>query len=155
METPDTISKCMKRKVISISVNENLERAVALFKQWHIGTLPVVDDNQKLVGLLLIRDLLSLVMPDFISLVEDFNFVADFGAIEMRRPSPEALKLPVNQIMQPPTSVKEGCGLMRAFSVLHHQHLADLPVVTADGRLIGITSRVDIGVALFENWNIN
>ena len=146
MQTPDTIGKCMKTKVIAIAVNENLEKAISLFKQWHIGTLPVVDHEQKLVGILLIRDLLGLVMPDFISLVEDFDFVADFGAIELRLPSSEALKLPVNKIMQPPTSIMENCGLMRAFSVLHHQHLADLPVISADGRLIGITSRVDIEI---------
>ncbi|MBN2550745.1 MAG: CBS domain-containing protein [Anaerolineales bacterium] len=143
----------MKKKVISILETAPLEEAVKLFIEWHIGTLPVVNQANHLTGLLKMHDLLTLVMPDFIALVEDFDFVHDFGAVEARHPSPETLARLVKAFMRPPISVKETCRLVRAAAVLNQQNLFDLPVIDAQGHLVGIASRVDIGVALMTSWN--
>ncbi len=51
------ISQSMKHDVISISVSATIREAAALFVKEHIGTLPVVDEDGKLVGMLHIRDL--------------------------------------------------------------------------------------------------
>jgi CBS domain-containing protein len=114
--------------------------------------LPVVDGAGRLVGILQLRDLLSLVMPDFVRLIEDFDFVHDFGALETRVPSAEAMARPIREVMEPPLSVDENCGLVRAFALLHQHDLHDLPVVAYGDRLVGIASRVDIGTALLSGW---
>lgn len=147
------ISDCMKQHVVSVPSTARIGEAVMLFTKHRIGTLPVVDDQARLVGCVQLRDVLELVLPDFIHLVEDFDFVGDFGAVEARRPPPEALTRPVTEVMQAAVSVDENCGLLRAFSVLHHEQLLDLPVVDAAGRLVGIASRVDIGISLLRSWN--
>lgn len=154
MPTTLKISDCMKKKVIAISATANTGEAAALFAEHHIGTLPVIDSSRHLVGLLQLRDLLALVLPDFVRLIEDFDFVGDFGAIEARKPPQAALTIPVGKVMQPAISVNETCGLLRAFSVLRQESLHDLPVVDATGQLIGIASRVDIGVLLLSTWDI-
>jgi CBS domain-containing protein len=146
------ISDCMKHNVISITASASIGQAAALLAVRRIGTLPVVDGTGRLVGLLTLRDLLTLVMPDFVRLMEDFDFVHDFGAVEARQPSPETLSRPVQEVMQPPISVDKTCGLLRAAALLRHHDLLDLPVVTPDGRLVGIASRVDIGAALLASW---
>ena len=146
------ISECMKRDVVSITTSANIGQAAARFAVRHIGMLPVVDATGSLVGILQLRDLLALVMPNFVRLVEDFDFVHDFGAVESRQPSPETLVRPVTEVMQPPVSVEATCGLLRAFAVMREHDLHDLPVVDAAGRLAGIASRVDIGAALLAGW---
>ena len=146
------ISDCMKPNVVSITASASIGQAAALFAVRHIGTLPVIDSTGRLVGLLTLRDLLALVMPDFVRLMEDFDFVHDFGAVETRRPSPETLSRPVREVMQPPISVEQTCGLLRASALLRHHDLLDLPIVNPDGRLVGIASRVDIGTALLASW---
>jgi CBS-domain-containing membrane protein len=146
------IRDCMKRDVVSISVSASIGQAAALFAAQHIGMLPVVDETGRLVGVLPLHNLLALVMPDFVRLVEDFDFVHDFGAVEATQPPPETMARPVREVMQPPNSVQETCGLVRAFALLHDYDLADLPVVSPDGRLVGIASRVDIGTALLASW---
>ena len=146
------VSDCMKREVVTLPDTATIGQAAALFAARHIGMLPVLDGAGRLVGTLQLRDLLALVMPDFVRLVEDFDFVHDFGVLETQRPAPEVLARPVRQVMQAPISVNETCGLLRAFSTLRHRDLHDLPVVTADNRLVGIASRVDIGTALLANW---
>lgn len=99
------IHECMKRNVVSIPATATVGQAAARFAARRIGMLPVVDDSGRLLGLLQLRDLLALVMPDFVRLVEDFDFVHDFGAVETRQPSPEATARPVREVMQPPVSV--------------------------------------------------
>lgn len=147
------ISECMKRKVFSIPASARISEAVMLFTRNHVGTLPVIDSQGRLVGTLQLRDVLELVMPDFVRLVEDFDFVGDFGAVELRKPPPKDLDKPVTEVMQAPVSVEQSCGMLRAFSVLHHEQLLDLPVVDSDGRLVGIASRVDLGISLMRSWN--
>jgi CBS-domain-containing membrane protein len=113
-----------------------------------------VDANGHLMGLLPLRSLILLVMPGFVSLIEDFDFVSDFGAAELRVPDAATLQRPVSEIMLPPQSVEESCGLLRASAILTQQQLHDLPVVDQTGKLVGIVSRVDVGTAFLSNWNI-
>jgi CBS-domain-containing membrane protein len=148
------IGECMKHEVISVGASSTLREAAALFVAHHIGMLPVVVESGKLVGVIQLRDLLALVMPDFTRLMEDLDFVRDFGALEKQQPSSEVLVQQVQQVMQPPVSVDDGCGLLRAFAMLRQHDLHDLPVVNADGRLVGIASRVDMGTALLSSWQV-
>jgi len=148
-----TIGQSMKHEVTSISVTATIREAAALFVEKHIGTLPVVDRDGRLVGILHIRDLLELVMPSFIRLVEDFDFVrGNFSKFETMLPPPEVDIQPVRSVMDPPVSVKAGSGLLRAFAIMNNQHMYDVPVVDDDNRLVGLASRVDIGTALLAGW---
>lgn len=146
------IGNCMKREVIFIHSDDTVGNAVQLMIQHHIGTLPVVDAERKLVGLLQMRDLYELVMPDFVRLIENFDFVHNFGAVSELKPTPDKLSQKISHVMQKPVSVDENCNLIRASAMLYSHHLADLPVVDKSGHLVGIASRVDIGVALMQDW---
>ena len=147
------IGQSMKHEVVSISASATISEAAVLFVEKHIGTLPVVDGDGKLVGILHIRDLLELVMPSFVRLVEDFDFVrGDFSVFETMLPSPEVAVQPASLNMVPPVSVRAGSGLLRAFAIMNSHHLYDLPVVDDDGRLAGLASRVDVGTALLAEW---
>jgi len=146
------VQKCMKTTVVSISDALNVAETAEIFMRHHIGTLPVVNAEGQLVGLVQLRDLLTLVMPDFIHLVQHFDFVRDFGVLENVVPAPEQFTQPIRTIMQAPVAIREDCGLLRAFALLYRHQLSDLPVVDAQNRLIGIVSRVDLGTALLRNW---
>jgi len=147
------IGQSMKHEVVSISVSATIREAAALFVEGHIGTLPVVDGDGKLVGILHIRDLLELIMPSFVNLVEDFDFVrGDFSIFETLLPPQEVAVQPASSIMVAPVSVRARSGLLRAFAIMNSHHLYDLPVVDDDGRLAGLASRVDIGTALLAGW---
>ncbi len=148
------VKDCMKQNVYTIIPLTSIGEAARIFAEKHIGSLPVVDRQGKLVGLLQLRDLLELVLPDFLKLLDDFDFVPDFGAVETRLPSAEVLARPVSKIMQEPVSVEAGSGLLRAFSLLHKHQIHDLPVVDENNVLVGIASRVDVGAAFLSNWNV-
>lgn len=146
------VKSCMKGHVISIPATATIREAAAIFVKKHIGLLPVVDKNDKPIGVIGVRDLLKLEMPDFINFVLDVDFVHDFGAVEDTRPPARTLDKTVKSLMKPVITVEEDCGLLRAYALMLQQNLHDIPVVSKEGKLIGIASRVDIGVSILSTW---
>lgn len=146
------ISDCMKRQVVSIQAKTTLREAAAIVVKKHIGLLPVVDDDLRPVGIVSMGDLLKLELPDFVNFMEDVDFVHDFGAVEVTRPPARTLDKMIKSLMQPIVTVAEDCGLLRAYALMLQQDLHDIPVIDRDGKLCGIASRVDIGVAILSTW---
>jgi CBS domain-containing protein len=148
------ISNCMKRQVVTVSAATTVREAAALVVRRRVGTLPVVDGQGALLGVVSVRDLLKVFMPDFVALLDNIDFVHDFGALEALQPRdvPEAASLTMRHLMRPPMSVEQTCGLLRAFATLVKHDIQDLPVVDGAGRLVGIASRVDIAVAFLRTW---
>jgi len=148
------VKDSMKKQVVTVLDNDDLGTAARQFVKYHVGMLPVINAKGKLVGVLQLRHLLSLVLPDFTHLVEDFDFVGTFGAARDFRPSKDEISQKVSEVMEKPVCVKDNSGLTRAFSLLHHHNLTDLPVVDDEDCLVGIASRVDIGTAMLKKWEI-
>jgi CBS domain-containing protein len=147
------IRDCMKRNVVSIPETSTIREAAAVFVKEHVGLLPIIDQNNKLVGVVGLRDLLSLELPDFIRFIEDLDFVHDFGAVESTRPPAEVLDKSIQTLMKPPIMVTEDSGLLRSYALMLQHELHDMPVVSEDGKLVGMASRVDIGTAIVSAWS--
>ena len=147
------VSMCMKKEIITAPVTATVADAASKFCANHIGMLPVVDESGNLVGILQLRDLLHLIMPVFVDLIEDFDYVGDFGAMEDRKLAQEELNRSISEVMEKPICVRDDSGLVRAFAFIHKNELLDLPVVNRDGQLVGLASRVDIGRALLPSWS--
>ncbi len=142
----------MKSNVVSIPSTCLISEAAAVFVKHHVGLLPVVGEEGKPIGILHLGDLLSLELPDFINLVDDLDFVHDFGAVESTRPASDRLAMPVTMQMQPVMTISDNSGLLRAYALLLQHDLTDMPVVNKKGELVGIVSRVDIGTAVLSLW---
>lgn len=146
------IRNCMKKNVISVPMTASVRDAIALLVTRHIGLLPVLDADQRPVGVIGLRDLLNLALPSAFQLLGDIDYIGDFGALETYRPSDEILAKPIAALMRPATVVREDSGLIRAYAFMLQHDLHDLPVVDETGRLSGIASRVDIGTKILSSW---
>jgi CBS domain-containing protein len=146
------IKDCMKKNVVSITKSATILDAALLVAGRHVGILPVVDEDKKLVGMIALQDLLALELPPIIGLIDEIDFVTDFGAIETTRPSFESVSRSILDIMQPPTFVNEDSGLLYAYALMVKHKLFDLPVVNKEMTLVGIVSRVDIAAIILSNW---
>ncbi len=131
------IEDYMKKQVFSISATATIADAAEIFEKKHVGTLPVVDTQGKPIGVVRLFNLIALELPDFFHLVDDFDFVHDFGAIESTIPEKEVLSRPVTSIMQPIESVSKDCGLMRVFAIMLKDEIFDLTVTNKAGELVG------------------
>lgn len=146
------ISDCMKRNVISISETATVREAAAILANKHIGLLPIVNNDMNVIGVVGLKDLLSLKLPDFVRFVADVDFVHDFGAVETSSPSAETLDEPITTLMKDTITVDENCGLTRAYALMLQHNLHDMPVVSTEKKLIGVASRVDIGTSILSGW---
>jgi CBS-domain-containing membrane protein len=147
------ISKYMKRNVVSIRETSTIREAAAVIVKHHVGLLPIVDPNRKLVGVVGMHELLALELPDFVNFIVDLDFVHNFGAVETTRPAKEMLDSPVKTLMSPAISVPEDTGLLRTYALMLQHKLHDMPVVSKDETLAGVASRVDIGTAILSSWS--
>jgi CBS-domain-containing membrane protein len=146
------IRDCMKRSVVSIPETSTIRETAEVFVKAHVGLLPIIDAENNLVGVVGLRDLLSLQLPDFVNFVADVDFVHDFGAVENTRPSAEVLDESIKILMKPPIIVREDGGLLRAYALMLQHNLHDMPVISEAGKLVGMASRVDIGTAIVSTW---
>lgn len=147
------IKDCMKLNVVSIPESATILSAAMLMVKRHIGILPVVNTQKKLVGTIAIQNLLSLEVPAIIALIDDLDFLNGLGAIESTRPTFNEVSRPVTDLIQPLIYVNEDSGLLFAYSLMIKHNLSDLPVVSADMTLVGVVSRVDIGVKVLSSWD--
>lgn len=111
---------------ITITSGTSVQRAAALFEEHRIRHLPVLDEAERLVGILTDRDLRSAVGYD----VED------------------RLELTAGEIMTAePVTVSPDTPLEDALLILCERRFGALPVVS-QGRLVGILSQQDVLAAL-------
>lgn len=148
------IRNSMKTTVVTIPQTATVRQAVLTFVANQISMLPVVDSAGRPVGAIHLRDLLEKILPDFVDLIADFDYVGNFGAGEEGMPDPSWLDERVTAAMAPVETVEATSGLVRAYAIMKKQHILDLPVVDGEGRLVGLASRVDIGRALLANWHV-
>jgi len=147
-----TVRRWMKRKVVSVAETATIRDAAALFVEHRIGLLPMVDEEERPIGVLGLHDLLTLELPDFVKFVGDVDFVHDFGAVETTRPSGAALSKKARTLMKDAITVPDDCGLLRAYALMMQHDVHDILVVSKTGKLIGIASRVDVGIAILKAW---
>ena len=103
---------------VTIKRGSTVGDALAIMEEYHIGGIPVVDDDKKLVGIVTNRDL---------------RFESD-------------LNRPVDEVMTKENLVttSQSTDLEEAARILQRHKIEKLPVVDSEGRLLGLVTYKDI-----------
>lgn len=132
-------ARIMSRDLRTIAPQAPASEAWRLLEQHHLKALPVLDEQQRLVGILTLSDLLrhaAGTLPR--SLAERFR---------ARR------EVPVSRLMSHPVRcVTVDTPVVELVSQLSDQGLHCLPVLDDSGHLVGIVSQSDLIAALYRNW---
>ncbi len=149
----EQIGKWMKHEVVSISPDATLREVARLILEKRVGTLPVVNEEGAVVGTVSITKIVKIFLPDFVSIMDEIDFVHDYGDLESASAEDRrrAKILHVSDIMEEAIALEEDAGLVHALSVMEKHNLRDL-IVTRGGKLIGIASQVDIGRAFLADF---
>ncbi len=122
----------------------NLANIMCLNK---ISGLPVVDDENNIIGIVSEKDILKRMFPNMSDLAEDGmpNFE------EMEKNYAETLNLAAEDIMTTRvSSVKPGMPIMKAASLMCLRNIRRIPVVE-DNKLVGIISIGDVHKAIYQD----
>lgn len=103
---------------VTIKRGSTVHDALAMMEEYHIGGIPVVDDNGKLVGIVTNRDL---------------RFERN-------------LNRPIDEVMTSEglVTTNQSTNLEEAAQILQEHKIEKLPVVDKDGKLVGLVTYKDI-----------
>jgi CBS domain-containing membrane protein len=125
-----TVADFMTRKLVTVSERDTLESLEELMRRLRLRHLPVVDHQNQLIGLITHRDLLSAAASWLTPREAEENAVIQ--------------QLPVRRIMQHEVlTVQPEDSLIEAGKLMWDSKIGCLPVVDADGALVGILTETD------------
>ena len=142
----------MSKPVITVTTDTAIEEAARLLAEHHVGALPVVDADERLVGLLRDDDLIvqdaRLHMPTVVNLLG--GMIVWPGSLH--RLDDEMRKLTANTVADAmdddPATVGPADSLEVVATLMHDREVTHVPVVDGDGHLLGIVARGDLVRAL-------
>lgn len=112
------VGTLMARDVISVRPRDTLYRARMVINQHHVKAVPVVDDDQRVVGIITVFDLFNRDIVEFD---------------------------PVERVMTTPvTTVGADTPVAELVELMTDRGLRNLPVVDDAGRLVGIITRTEL-----------
>lgn len=129
------VSDIMTMGAATIRVDGSWGRALRMFGDFEIGSIPVVDTDERLVGIVSESDFFKADgAPEILRLL----------ALSQAQRAERLEQLRVGDIMTAsPASVDADAGLEAAFAQLTQAGRRHLPVVRA-GKIVGMISRADI-----------
>jgi CBS domain-containing protein len=137
----------MSTGVLTAKKTDTLRSVVIKMLSRHCGAIPVVEDDNKLIGLVAVRDVMIPLYPKYGDYVHDNVHSRDF--VEMEEGFPSVLKKKVEEVMSMnPLTVSPDDPILEAASYMGLKHFRRIPVVE-DGKLVGMVSIGDINRGLF------
>lgn len=119
----------------------------------HCGAIPVIDDENKLLGLVAVRDVMIPLYPHYGDYVHDNVHSRDFA--EMEEGYPDVLKKKVEEIMSAnPLTVSPNVPILEAASYMGLKHFRCIPVAE-NGKLVGMVSIGDVNRGLFFSRRVS
>src|SRR5580658_1599256 len=140
---PDVkVSEVMQREVATLHPDSPITAVVELLLDKDFTAVPVVDDQDKVVGMVSDNDLLTRGgMKVTISLkrATDLDYVRGLHD-SLENPHRKVSEVMTSQVV----TITPDAILARAARLMVEKHLKRLPVVDSDGKLVGILGRLDI-----------
>lgn len=133
-----TVKDVMTTAVVAVKKGASYKEMAALLRKYRVSAFPVVDDDQKVIGIVSEADLLAK---------EALN--ADRGgpiaAILHHKDLEKADGVTAGDLMTSNVvTVRAGDSVEQAARLMYHLQVKRLPVVDAGGYLVGIVSRSDL-----------
>ena len=112
----------MESKVTTCFKDSKADRVAVAITTGNFGSLPVVDEERKLVGI-----------------------ISEFDLLKALRSGKDLSKVTAQEVMTPePVSVTESETADGLMQTLEDKHFIRLPVVDESGKVVGVVSRTDI-----------
>jgi len=138
----------MRSEVQSVSETTTLRELSRAFRRYGVTSIPVINEKNKLVGVVNEADLLRAMLPNYAELQDNLQYMQDFEYLEDR--ANEVENLPVKDIMVRGTiSVDKKAPLMRVIALFLLKSYSHIPVVEKD-EIIGVVTRTDICELMFN-----
>jgi CBS-domain-containing membrane protein len=153
------VKDVMSRGVITVSEYENMVELIAKFREYNFHTLPVVDENKKILGVISSEDIMKVFLPhnpvlDKLLRSTHLCNLDEEDILEVDLPKDLGTTVTVSDIMNTDViSIAEDKTVAEARKLMKLYEIERMPV-TKDDVLVGFITIFDIIIALFKERNI-
>jgi len=144
-----TVADYMRTPAVTATPNTTFQEAVDIMVRENINSLVIVDEKNKVIGILSSWDLVEYVVPDYL---EEDKHLAAFE-------SSDTFKLRTRQIASDPIgkfitkrvhTITADSSIMETATTLSEYHVRQMPVVDEKGYPIGYINCADIKRAIYD-----
>jgi len=133
-----TVKDVMTTHVVAVRKNASFKDMAARLREHRVSAFPVLDEDNKVVGVvseadLLTKEALEFAVPGKVS-----------SMLHQRELAKAAAVVAEDLMNKPPVTIGPDEFVTHAARLMYTRKVKRLPVVDADGRLIGIVSRADV-----------
>ncbi len=137
----------MNKDVITVSPEDTVTNLVKLMLDKSISGVPVVDEEQRILGIVSETDLIypekSLHLPAFIPILDSFVFIEGFRETEKEIRKMSAYK--VEDVMTKDViTINEDQDIQDVVNLMIDKRINRIPVIDKDKKVIGIITRSNI-----------
>ncbi|MBM3251808.1 MAG: CBS domain-containing protein [Candidatus Omnitrophica bacterium] len=137
------VKDIMVKNVITLSPEMNADEAMQKLLAKEISGLPVVDGNNKLIGMFTEKSILRAILPSYVEQVGHFVYNADPKKLSERVQRLSQIK--VKDLMRKEVvTANEDTSLYEVARIMLTQKIRRIPVIDKDNRVIGIIARQDV-----------
>ena len=140
----------MHKRVLTIKPSDNLESIWSLIFKKGIHALPVVDNKNKLLGIISEEDLLSKIYPEYSEIITDLNHY-DLASLEGQ--VKKLKKLVAKDVMNKTVFTTEpDASIFLALSRMLMLQVRQLPVIDEKRTVVGLISKGDLFDYIFRRY---
>ena len=155
------VAEVMTRKVITAKRSTTLRELMEIFRRFTFHTLPVVDRENKVIGMVALEDVLKIFQPhpsNILDMLDRIPFVDEYddrSLWDVDIPSEMGVLCVVEDLMNVNVvTINEETTTVQARSLMKLHRLKRIPVVDKEDHLLGIISLFDIIMAVFKQKGI-
>lgn len=136
MIPPEPVEKVMSSPPVMVGEEESVARARWLMLRSGVSRLPVVNRDNRVVGVITLSDIVERLYAIRMSRRRGLEWVESEESL---------LAAPVSEYMTaPPITVPVGTTLSKVAEILLSNSISGVPVVTGDDKVVGVISGLDL-----------
>lgn len=138
----------MLRNTVSVLPDCSLEELIKIMALQRVNGLPVVDEDQRVIGFISQHDIVAALLPNYLGIISSNVFLTEF--IQLSKKLKEYAHRKVEEFMTKDIiTIGEDDNEVMAADLLIRHKIHHLPVLR-DGFLVGIVTMKDLLKAMLE-----
>ncbi len=154
------VKDVMNKDVITVSKNENLAQLIAKFRTYNYHTLPVIDKDKKVLGIVNSEDIMKVCLPHnpvlekLLKSTHLYN-TEEEDILELDLPEELGTTVKVSDIMNVNVvTIEDSKTISDARKQMKLHGIQRVPVTKKNRELVGFITLFNIIIALFKERNI-
>ena len=137
------VREIMTRDLTAVEIDIPVRELIFILNNAQMPNVPVVDDEGRLIGFISEKDLIRAALPGYFEMLHSTSFIPDMN--QLARKLTQIADEPIERFVRTPVmSVTEDDDDLQAADLIIRKNVKNLPVVDAEGRLVGRVRRIDL-----------